>query len=73
MIGLSFGEKNVKIYPMVVLEINVKLRVAFLFAFSIFWTIIFFYIKYVPVKTAQFRPKIRPVNKLRIQAQRNFV
>ena len=32
---LSCGEKNVKIYPMVVLEIDVKLRVAFLFAFSI--------------------------------------
>ena len=35
LIRLSCGEKIVKIYQMVVLEIDVKLRVAFLFAFSI--------------------------------------
>ena len=29
----------------------------------IFWTIIFFYIKYVPLKTIEFRPKIILVNK----------
>ena len=39
----------------------------------VFWMIIFFYIKYVPLKTAEFRPKISLVNKLRIQAQRLFV
>ena len=30
------GEKNLKIYPMVVLEFEVKLRVSFLFVFSIY-------------------------------------
>ena len=34
LIRLSCGEKNVKIYQMVVLEIDVKFRVALLFAFS---------------------------------------
>ena len=36
LIRLSCGENIVKIYQMVVLEIDVKLRVAFLFAFSIY-------------------------------------
>ena len=35
LIRLTYGEKIVKIYQMVVFEIDVKLRVAFLFAFSI--------------------------------------
>ena len=36
-IKLSCGENIVKIYPMVVLKIDVKLRAAFLFAFSIYY------------------------------------
>ena len=36
LIRLSCGEKIVKIYPMAVLEIDVKLNVVFLFAFSIY-------------------------------------
>ena len=36
LIRLSCGERIVKIYQMVVLEIDVKLRGAFLFAFSIY-------------------------------------
>ena len=36
LIRLSCGDKIVKIHQMVVLEIDVKLRVAFLFAFSIY-------------------------------------
>ena len=36
LIRLPCGEKILKIYPMVVLEFDVKLRVVFLFAFSIY-------------------------------------
>ena len=35
LIRLPCGDKILKIYPMVVLECEVKLRVAFLFTFSI--------------------------------------